>query len=275
MSIFRADLHCHSTFSDGTLSPEEIIDLAKASGLLGISITDHDTIGAYTIALPYSKRVGIEMISGVEFSAAHQGVSVHILGYAFSLDHPAITEFCLRHKERRLKRIKTLVELLSKHEMPVTEQDIQALQPMGMIGRPHVALAMMQKGYVTSVQQAFREYLSPGKPCYVPGNAFSVEETLSVIHQANGFAVIAHPHLIKETAIVKDLLSMNFDGLEGYYSRFHLREEQRWIDIAKHKGWLITGGSDFHGTVKPHISLGCSWVNEQTFSILHQHFLQT
>lgn len=270
MIQFRADLHCHSTCSDGTATPEQLIDLAVKNELSGLSITDHDTVQAYQTALPYAKNRNIQLLSGIEFSCDHRGISVHILGYAFSLTNQPLLDFCLKHKNRRETRYQQILEKLNEHGMPIDS----ATFGKGSIGRPHIAMAMIEKGYVSSVQEAFRTYLANNKPCYVPGETFSVEETIEIIHQAGGFAVIAHPHLIQESYIVTDLLRMPFDGLEGYYARFAPHQERRWLQIANHRQWLITGGSDFHGDIKTHIPLGCSWVSETTFKPLYDHFQQ-
>lgn len=281
MTEFRADLHCHTTCSDGSLSPQEIIRLASSIGLKGLSITDHDSIDAYDTALPVAKELSIEMIPGVEFSANHRNISVHILGYAFSLDNENIRLFCQRHQQRREKRNRAILELLAKHGMPITEDELLAsvmeFAPLmhKSIGRPHIAQAMIHKGYVESVYEAFAKYLKEGKPCYAAGDIFTVEETINVIHQAKGLAIIAHPHLIENAGLLHQLLEMNFDGLEGYYARFPILQEERWIKIAQKKGWLITGGSDFHGVVKPTIPLGCSWVNEAVFRQMQNHYHQT
>lgn len=174
------------------------------------------------------------------------------------------------------KRNRSIIELLAAQGMPLTTEDfpegLLSSQSQCSFGRPHIALAMMKKGYVKSLQQAFQEFIGEGKPCYAPGNRFSVEETLEIIHQAHGLAVIAHPHLIENAAILKDMLSMNFDGIEGYYARFPRTDHERWLKIGARKGWLITGGSDFHGGIKPGIPLGCSWVGEEIFTILQQHY---
>lgn len=265
---FRADLHCHSTCSDGSFSPFEIIDLAVSSDLQGLSITDHDTIEAYATALPYAEKKGLPLISGIELSCVHKETSVHILGYAFSLSSPAMTTFCERHWKRRRERCHAIIERLEKIGLPINRESL----PKKGIGRPHIALEMIKKKYVSSIEEAFRNFLGEGKPCYIPGEAFSVEESIDVIHQAKGLAVIAHPHLIKNTKIIKDLLSMPFDGIEGYYSLFRSPQEKPWIKIGLHRGWLITGGSDFHGAIKPQILLGSSWVNQETFNILKSHF---
>ena len=272
MNDFRADLHCHSTCSDGTLTPTEIIHLAKSKNLTGLSITDHDTIGAYTEAVSVANSLQFPLISGAEFSSVHEQTNVHILAYGFSLESKIIHDFCYKHCSRRTLRNQTILDLLKMHGMPIDELDLKESTPHAIIGRPHIALAMMKKGYVTSIQQAFHLYIGEGKSCYHPGQKVSVEETLDIIHQAKGLAIIAHPHLIQNVSTVKRLLDMNFDGLEGYYARFHANQNERWIKIAQNKNWLITGGSDFHGTIKPTLPLGSSWVNQETFSILLDHF---
>lgn len=276
MNEFRADLHCHTTCSDGTTTPQEIVKMACNLGLQGLSITDHDTIEAYREALPAAQAINLSLISGVEFSAMHRQTNVHILAYSFSLSSPIIRDFCQRHYQRRELRNRLILERLAAHGMPLSQEDFPdnlfSVQSHHPIGRPHIALAMVKKGYVSSIQQAFQKYIGEGKPCYVSGEAFSVEETLDLIHKAQGLAIIAHPHLIENVGVLRDLLSMNFDGIEGYYGRFPRHVQERWIKIGTHKGWIITGGSDFHGDIKPNLPLGSSWVNEETFNILQQHF---
>ena len=275
MTKFRADLHCHSTCSDGTLTPAEIVKLACQSQLSGLSITDHDTIEAYKQALPVSEEHHLPLISGVEFSAEHQKTSVHILAYSFSLNSSIIQDFCFRHHQRRIQRNQAILDLLTKEGISLTEQEVQehgSMSDHSSIGRPHIALAMVKKGYVHSIQQAFNDYIGEGKPCYAPGDVFSVEETIHLIHQAKGLAIIAHPHLIENVRIIRDLLQMNFDGIEGYYGRFPLNKHERWLKIGAKKGWIITGGSDFHGDIKPKLPLGSSWVNEEIFTLLYNHF---
>lgn len=276
MNEFRADLHCHTTCSDGTATPKEVVELACQLGLKGLSITDHDTVEAYQEALPLAKEKGLLLVSGAEFSASHQQQSVHLLAYSFSLHSPHIESLCQRHKQRRLRRNAQILERLASQGMPLTSEDFPSSlfekQPDRPLGRPHIALAMLNKGYVHSIQQAFHDYIGEGKPCYVAGEMISVEETLQIIHQAQGLAVIAHPHLIENTSLLRDLLEMNFDGIEGYYGRFTPVQQERWVKIGLHRGWLITGGSDFHGNIKPNLPLGSSWVNEETFQTLYQHF---
>lgn len=268
---FRADLHCHSTCSDGSLSPAELVEQACQIGLLGLSITDHDTLAAYETALPEAKRRGLSMISGVEISAAHHKASVHILGYAFSLGQTPIRELCKRQKAWRTERNAKILELLNQRGMPLSLEDLAAVETRS-IGRPHLAFAMVAKGYVSSLEEAFQLYLGEGKPCYYGEGKPSVQETIETIQASGGVAILAHPHLIRDARLIKDLVRYSFDGLEGYYAKIPSAQEKRWLQLAKDKGWMVTGGSDFHGECRPSISLGDSWTKEETFLKLLQRF---
>ncbi len=261
---FRADLHIHSTFSDGTFTPEEIVKLAKEIGLSGISITDHDTIEAYDTLFDLTKKYGLEVVTGVEFSTYCNGESVHVLGYNFDVTNETLLKFCKSHQDRRKERNLAMLRKLKAIGKEVLEEEILALNDKST-GRPHIALAMMKKGYVSSVQEAFNLYLGENKSCYAQGKVFTIEETLEIIHGAGGIAVIAHPHLITPPSLLRQVLKIPFDGIECWYSRFSPEHELRWIEIANTKGWIKTGGSDFHGAVKPQTPLGCSWVDREHF----------
>lgn len=264
-----ADLHCHTTFSDGSATPDEILALAIEKGFKGVSITDHDNVSAYQGLEEKAKRLQLELITGVEFSCGHKGSSVHILGYAFQIDAPPLVKLIEHHKSRRAERNRAILANLAKKQMAVTEEEIQALGG-AVIGRPHIAQVMVQKGYVGSVQEAFRKYLGEGRACYAPGTAVSVEESIAVIQASGGKAVIAHPHLVENPKIFQDLLQMPFNGIECYYALFGPEKNRRYVDLASRKGWLETGGSDFHGTIKPMIPYGASYVDESRFRQLQQ-----
>ncbi len=272
MSEFRADMHCHTTCSDGSFTPEEVVKTARAARLQGLSITDHDTIDAYAEAIPHAHEHGVKLISGVEFSTFHAGSSVHVLAYAFDLENESINALCQSHKESRRKRLLTMGKKLAD-QGHVLDLDKILLEP-GSFGRPHLAQAMVEKGIVSNIKQAFNEYLGDGKSCFVPSNTISTTDTIDIIHKANGFAIIAHPHLIKDQNVLLDILKMDFDGLEAYYARFSARQEEVWVKIGTQRKWIITGGSDFHGAMKPTIPLGSSWVEEDTFNLLHERYQQ-
>lgn len=272
----RYDLHCHTTCSDGSMTPQELIEHAKEIGLSGLAITDHDTIEAYREAIPLSQQLGLELISGAEFSTHYKETSVHLLAYAFSLNNPEIIRFCKRHQERRRKRNLAIIEKLKKAKMSISEEELiinERVAPIS-VGRPHIAEALVKRGYVSSIQEAFNRYIGEGCPYFEPGERFSVEETIEVIHKAKGKAVIAHPHLINESRVVEALTQFDFDGIEVYYARFGESQCQKWLQLAKKKNWLVTGGSDFHGIAKQNILLGSSWAPEETFDILREHFLK-
>ncbi len=263
--MFRADLHCHTTCSDGTFTPDQLVRHAKEIGLSGLSITDHDTIEAYPIATKVAKEVGILLGTGVEFSSVFKEMSVHILGYDFLLDDPDLIAFCKKHEQRRLERNQVILEKLRAHRMPIAESELLARGEKS-IGRPHIAQLMVEKGYVNSIKHAFQLYLGDDKPCFYRGKSFSSEETIDIIHQAQGKAFLAHPHLLDHRRKIRELLQLPFDGIECYYARFFPADEKKWIQIATERKMLISGGSDFHGSVKDYIPLGCSWVNQETFS---------
>ncbi|MGE3954171.1 MAG: PHP domain-containing protein [Parachlamydiales bacterium] len=264
---FRADLHCHTTASDGTLTPEELLHLAVEVGLSGLSITDHDTIEAYEVATPLARELGLELLPGIELSSLHGGASVHILGYGYDLNSPVLRGLCDWHVQRRQGRNREILALLAEKGMPVTEEEMEFTKGPGkrIYGRPHIAQAMIGKGYVGSIKEAFDRWIGEGRPCYAPGLRITAEETIEKIHAAGGKAVIAHPHLIPSAGLVRELLELPFDGIEGYYAKMGPDQERVWVEIGRKKGWLVTGGSDFHGSSKPHIPLGCSWVDEETF----------
>jgi 3',5'-nucleoside bisphosphate phosphatase len=267
--MFRADLHCHTTFSDGTMTPEQLLHHAKEIGLAGISITDHDTIEAYAQAPSIARQLGLLLGSGVEFSCIFQKMSVHVLGYDFDLNSPPIEKLCARHQLRRTHRNKTILENLSRLGMSILEEELLSIGER-TLGRPHIAQLMVNKGYVGSIREAFNQYIGDGKPCFASGEGVSVEETIATIHQSGGKAFIAHPHLLESSRKIKELLKSPFDGIECHYAKFPPEQEKRWIQAAKERGWLISGGSDFHGTVKDYIQLGCSWVDEENFHKIFQ-----
>ncbi len=267
---FRADLHTHTTCSDGSLTPQELIAEAKARGLQGLCITDHDTLEAYHNLHPSGLQIGV----GVEFSCHHRKEAVHILAYDVDLDSFDVKNLCARHIERRENRNALILEKLALIGIPITESELSEASSGKVVGRPHIAAAMLKKGYILSIQEGFNRFLAENKPAYVPGAVFSVEETLSIIHKAHGKAFLAHPHLAKSKKLVKQLLDMPFDGIEGYYGKFKLDEQEPWLELAKERNLLVSGGSDFHGSTKPHVVLGSSWVGEDVFHQIFQKILR-
>lgn len=268
---FKADLHCHSTCSDGSLSPAEIIALAQDTGLQGLSITDHDTVEAYPLIFASLQNADIMVIPGVEFSTRFKENSVHVLGYAFDYTHPALLDLCQKHKTRRYDRNRQILEKLNREGCKITQEELDN-QAEGTTGRPHIAALMVAKGYVKDVTTAFHKYLGDGKKCYVAGYNMSVEETLDVIHAAKGLAFLAHPHLHKNPKLIRKILELPFDGMECTYANMSKEQNAPWLELAKSKNLRISGGSDFHGTAKPTIQLGCTSVGWAEFEPLWTHY---
>lgn len=259
----RYDLHCHSLCSDGTNTPKELIDLAKKEVLAGISITDHDSIDAYTDELfQYAGQNEIELIYGAEFSTVFMDTGIHVLAYCYNPQNAGLLELCKRHKERRENRNREMIALLNAGGYEITYDEVKG-QSKNIVGRPHIAKVLIDKGYATDIEDAFTRLIGDSKPFFVPGDRFQIEETIEIIQKAGGKAVIAHPHLIKRNKVLKALLKLPFDGIEAYYGTFSAAQKDKMAEIGKEKGWILTGGSDFHGTVKAFLTLGRSYTNEE------------
>ncbi len=272
---FRADLHCHSTFSDGSDTPIELLNKAIEVGLKGLSITDHDTIEAYTPELfARAEELGIRLLPGIEISSEINDSVVHILGYGFDLHSQSFRCFLAEMQQRRAERNRALIKKLQERRISITEEELiltaRKSEKKKTIGRPHIAELLVQKGIVSSQQEAFDRYLKEGAMCYVAGFKFTPLDAIQAIQQACGKAVLAHPHFLKRGRILRALLGLPFDGIECYYAHLPKELEAPWVQTAKEKGWMATGGSDYHGSFKPRISLGASWVGLATFERLLQ-----
>lgn len=268
----RADCHSHTLHSDGTLSAIALLDLAKEKNLSGLSITDHDTLDAYATALPYAQAIGLTLLPGIEISASLNKTNIHVLGYAFHPQNPALQDFCGELQKKRRQRNAEICDKLKRCKIEIYLEELSDRFPGSIIGRPHIAALMVEKGLVSSSEKAFKRYLGSKGRAYVADSQTTVEEAISLIQQAGGLAVLAHPHFIKEKNIINALLAMPFDGIEAYYGRLGPKQEAPWIREAEKRNWLVTGGSDFHGGKKTYQSLGCSFTPEATFSFLQKRY---
>ena len=252
----------HSNCSDGTDDPLTLLDLAKSLELSGISITDHDTIQAYNPQLfARAEELGLELLRGVEISSEWQKKTVHILAYAFD---PSLESFLSEVVQRRVTRNRKILEQLRKQGIQMREEELSAF-PAQIIGRPHIARILIQRGVVSTMQEAFERFLNDETIRYSSGGKFTPLEVVQAIHRASGVAVLAHPYFIKPQRILRELLSLPFDGIECYYARFLSEQERPWVEMAQRRKLLATGGSDYHGAIRPDQPMGCSWVNEETF----------
>lgn len=244
-----SDLHIHTTFSDGRMTPEEVLDAAKAAGLTYIAITDHDTMDGirhlYEQGLYPSKTLSI--IPGIEFSTEVDGHDVHILGYDLDIYNQELSDKVTELAESRWVRFAQILSKLQDLRFALTEGDV--LQFAGMsssIGRAHIARALVKKGLVASVHDAFESLLEHGCPAYVPHYRLQPHEAISLIRGAGGVPVLAHPKLIGDDRLVEHLLSLDFGGIEVFYPRHDEEDTACYEDMAHSHGLLMTGGSDFH-----------------------------
>ncbi|MCI6085516.1 PHP domain-containing protein [Selenomonas sp.] len=245
-----SDLHMHTTYSDGKLTPEELVAAAKTAGLHYIAITDHDTVEgvAHLYENGYFPCKGIHVIPGIEFSAHHPTQEIHILGYNIDIYNGELADKLNDVSEARWSRFSEMVEKIQKLGYDLRETDVLAIAGASKsISRSHMARALMKKGYFKTVREAFDELLKKGKPAYVPHYRLDVEEIIELVHQAGGKAVLAHPKLVYDDAIVQRICASGIDGMECFYPQHDEAETQKYLAMAKEHDLMITGGSDFHG----------------------------
>lgn len=241
------ELHCHTTASDGTLSPEELVRLALAQGLEALAITDHDTTAAWGPAVEAARGFRLEVIPAIEINGERDGRDVHILGYYLDPDHEALQEALTGLRQARVRRLEEMVERLVALGLPITCQEVMALATGESVGRPHLARALVARGHVRDMHEAFELYLGSGRPAFVPRRNLAPEEAVRVIRRASGVPVLAHPGLTGDDAVVPALVEAGLMGLEAYYPQHAGWEVQHYLDLAERHGLLVTGGSDFHG----------------------------
>ncbi len=240
------DMHIHSTYSDGTYSPKEIIDLSLKKGLYGIAITDHDCVNGLSEAVEYCKDKNILFIPGIEFSCFHNDDEIHILGYNIDWTYKPLLDLCKNLQGARVQRAKLIIEKLASMGFNVEYSDLEKY-PVNSIGRPHIGQILVDKGYINSVSDAFEKYIGSGKPAYVERYKLSVSDAIDVIKSAGGLSVIAHPFLISNQDSIDEIARLGIDGLEIYHSSHSRDVSRKYKYMAKRLGLITTGGSDFHG----------------------------
>jgi predicted metal-dependent phosphoesterase TrpH len=252
------DLHSHTNHSDGTCSPEELIAEARRVGVRTLAITDHDTFSGYDQALPHARESNVELLCGIDLSTKLHGESVHLLGYFLNGSRLAgLRTWVLEMQASRRERNVRLVARLQALGLDITLEEAEA-RGRGMTGRPHFALIMMEKGYVKTIQQAFDEYLAESAPGYVDRNEPQFADAVKRIRDAGGIASIAHPVRLKGdfAAMLPQLRDAGLNAIEAYHSDHSPENTEMYLMFAAQYGLLVTGGSDFHGAVKPGIALG-------------------
>lgn len=274
------DLHTHSTASDGSLTPTELVDLAAEKGLRAIALTDHDTVAGVEEAVRRGKTVGVHVIPGLELGAKQNGYKeIHILGYYIRHEHPPLLARLDWLRARRIERGRQMVARLAELGVAIAFERVAELARGGGIGRPHVALALVEAGHVETIPEAFQRYLNPGQPAYVEKQRLSPREAIELIQTADGIPVLAHPATLgleqeKLEGLISELCEWGLRGIEAYWSRHNAEQIEFCKRLAAQFDLAVTGGSDFHGAAKPGIELGKCGVNgDMPFELLYD--LQT
>ena len=260
------DLHTHSTFSDGSYTPEELAAMCAEAGLTGAALTDHDTMDGLPRFLAACKEAGITGVAGVEISADVKKGGMHMLGYFVDPASESLEDVLVRIRNGRNERNLQILENLRAAGLDLTMEEIAAYAGESVVGRPHFAQAMVAKGFVKDKDEAFERYLARGKAGYAERFRFSPADSIAAIRSAGGLAVLAHPFTLglegaSLSAFVGELAEAGLAGVEVYYSEHSPSQVREYRDIALSKGLLLTGGSDFHGQVNPAVKLGVGFGN--------------
>ncbi|MBM4172859.1 MAG: PHP domain-containing protein [Ignavibacteria bacterium] len=248
MMAFPADLHTHTTYSDGILSPEDLLDKSKKVGLHALSITDHDTMQGYIHGLEYAKSIGIQLIPGLELSCYEQNRDYHLLGYFTDPDNPQLNHYLTMFKHEREKRAERIIKKLNNVNIPITMNDVLAKAGKAPVARPHIAAVMIDHSFIGDLKSAFDKYLSFGKPAYEPKWNFPVELGIKVINDAGGVAVLAHPGRYLPQQVLSRFIKQGLDGIEVVHPSHSPETQQYYRSIIDQYCLLWTGGSDFHGS---------------------------
>lgn len=252
-----ADLHLHTVFSDGTLSCEELVSRAQKAGLSAIAVVDHDTVAGFARAKEAGLKNNIEVIPGVELTAEHEGLEIHLLGYLLDCGHQPLLKKLESLRKNRVERIYLISDRLKK-KMDVTLEpdDVFSIAGNGTVGRLHVARAMVNTGLANSIHEAFYRYIGDKCPGYVAGFKLTVAEAINLVKDAGGIPVLAHPYTLRRDELISEFIKMGLMGLEVYYSEHTQGMVNFYLEIVRKHNLLATGGSDFHGDAKPEVKLG-------------------
>jgi 3',5'-nucleoside bisphosphate phosphatase len=253
-----ADLHLHTRYSDGAYTSEELARAAVREGFAAIAVTDHDTLDAIPESLQAGRELGIEVIAGVEITCCVETKEIHMLGYFLGdgWQNPQLLAVLEHSKRVRARRISEFVVKLNELGIALKLEDVLACSDCGTTGRPHVAMALMKRGFVSSVDEAFDRFLRRGKPAYVERYRMSVAEAIGHIKRAGGLSVLSHPGLNKVDEHIPNMVEQGLDGLEVWHSNHSATQSEHYLRMTERFGLLATGGSDCHGMVGGKMLLG-------------------
>ena len=253
------DLHCHSTFSDGSLTPEELVAEAERIGLAGLALTDHDSLSGLDRFLRAGKR--IRLVPGIELSVDCAFGTMHMLGYWMRTDDPDLNAQLEWVRDGRAMRNREILRKLNELGMTMTWEEVVAMAGDGVVGRPHFAQVMLAKGYAKDKGEVFDKWLGDGKPAYADRPRLTAERAIELIRGAGGVAVLAHPFTLRlgresMGKLLAKLTEAGLGGMECYYSEHSADLTKEFLALAETHGLVATGGSDFHGEMSPGVSLG-------------------
>lgn len=255
------DFHTHSTASDGSLSPRELVKEAHKAGLSAIALTDHDTVAGVAEAVQAGEEFGVEVVPGCELSTMYGKTEMHILGLWLPPKPARLQQVMDDLVHYRHNRNHIIIDMLNQHGVDITYDEVVELAGEGSVGRPHIAEIIMRKGFASSIQGAFDEYLGTGGKAYAPKKVLTSEEAVTLLTQEGATVILAHPYQIGipfdalEECVVK-LKTLGLDGVEAYYSTHSDKETRQLLALAQKYELCVSGGSDFHGAAKPTIALG-------------------
>ena len=255
------DLHVHSTFSDGSFIPEDLIHRAVEEGLYAMALTDHDTVGGIPRFLAAAEGKPVVPVPGVEISADFSPGTMHMLGYFFDPKNETLNSRLQWLREGRDARNQEILHKLIRLGLHISWAEVKKYAEEDVVGRPHFAQALLARGYVANKDEAFERYLGKGKPAYAERRRLTMKDSIDLISGAGGVAVLAHPFTLKLPSkqlkdLVRELRDFGLAGIEVYYSEHTTSMQREYLKLAKEFGLVATGGSDFHGALTPDIALG-------------------
>ncbi len=241
------DLHLHTTASDGSFTPEELVLKAKELGFSTIAITDHDTVDGIKVAQKLAQEVDLEVIPGIEMNTDYQNTEIHILGYYIDYKDPNFLDVLVSLQEARYNRVKEIINKLNLLGLKIEFSEVLKLAEGGALGRPHIAQIMLDKGYVETWRQAFDDYIGRHAPAYVERKKLTPKDAIRLIKDAGGVPVIAHPLLMERDQLLTNLLDWGIEGVEVYHTEHTEDDSNRYLKFAQENDLIITAGSDCHG----------------------------
>ena len=270
MSASSVDLHLHSNASDGSYPPDRVVAMAEANGVTVMALTDHDTLEGLPEARARAEEAGIRLIPGVELSVTEEGADVHVLAYGFDPADSRLRAAVSDYRDGRRERARKILSRLKGLGIRIPLEDVESIAGGAALGRPHVAEALLQGGFVETFEEAFQRYLGHHAPAYVPKLVVTLERASGIVRDAGGVLVLAHPGTFNRDHLIPGLARRGLDGIEVWHSKHDESDIRRYSGFAQLHGLLMTGGSDFHGERTPGVTVGSVPVPDRVIAPLDE-----